>query len=214
MSASSVFRIANLEVERKFVNLTAKNLTLDGGSPHFRTLTAFRPQAFTDVYYDDKSNMLSSNGVWLRERDGNWQAKIRLGGDFNNSKFEEVTDLLEISRRLRALLGAKISDGPDDHFGLDILATLSTVRRSWLADGEFKIVLDTTDFGHTVGEVELERSIQFHTKVGLDVAQQKEAKMKEMDKMITRFMDHYSWAFCPGVPKGKLTAYFERFRKA
>ncbi|KAL1616635.1 hypothetical protein SLS56_011338 [Neofusicoccum ribis] len=213
MSASSVFRMATLEVERKFVNLTAKNLTLDGGSPHFQTLTAFRPQAFTDVYYD-KSNMLSSNGVWLRERDGNWQAKIRLGGNFNNSKFEEVTDLLEISRHLRALLGAKISGGPDEHFGLDVLAALSTMRRSWLADGEFKIVLDTTDFGHTVGEVELERSVLFHTKAGLGVAQQKEAMMKEMDKMITKFMDHYSWAFCPGVPKGKLTAYFERNRKA
>jgi thiamine-triphosphatase len=48
-----------------------------------------------------------------------------------------------------------------DLFGLDAIATLSTVRQSWIADGEFKIVFDAMNFGHTVGEVELEEDFHF-----------------------------------------------------
>jgi thiamine-triphosphatase len=33
--------------------------------------------------------------------------------------------------------------------------------------------------------------------------------MTEMDKKIGAFMNRYHWAFRPGIPKGKLMAYFE-----
>jgi len=104
------------------------------------------------------------------------------------------------------------TEGEKDFFGLDPIATLSTVRQSWLADGEFKIVFDTMNFGqHTVGEVELQE--EFHPPSTTVNASSKEhqmrEKMAEMDKRIQVFMNRYHWAFRPGVPKGKLMAYFE-----
>lgn len=196
-----------LEVERKFSNIAVKDLTSHAGNPPFRTLQHLRPRKFTDVYYD-KSNILSTNGIWIRRRDGLWQAKVRQGGDFSNSKFEEITDPLEIARYVRALAGGE--GNQVDCFGLKELATLTTFRQSWLADDEFRIVLDQTDFGHTVGEVELQRSIQFEPCAHSTITQLKEAEMKEMDNKIIQFMDRYSWAFCNEIPKGKLTAFFEQ----
>jgi len=42
-----------------------------------------------------------------------------------------------------------------------MIASLSSVRQAWCADSEFKITLDTMDFGHTVGEVELQQQAIF-----------------------------------------------------
>jgi thiamine-triphosphatase len=96
-----------------------------------------------------------------------------------------------------------------DLFGLDAIATLSTVRQSWIADGEFKIVFDAMNFGHTVGEVELEEDFHFSVTANASKEHQIWEKMTEMDKRIGVFMNRYHWAFQPGVPKGKLMAYFE-----
>ena len=56
-------------------------------------------------------------------------------------------------------------------------------------------MLDLTDFGHWVGEVE----IQTH---------QTAAALLDIDI----FMQNYAWLFANhGTPKGKMTAYFELF---
>lgn len=206
MAGSSLIR-TTLEVERKFSHIAVKDLTSHIGSPPFRSLKRLPGKNFTDVYYD-KSNILSSNGIWLRQRDGLWQAKIRQGGNISNSKFEEITDLDEIARHVRALTGVK--GNQNDFFGLEKLAAITTFRRSWLADDEFSIVLDRTDFGHTVGEVELQDSIQFEARSQCAISGLKDAKMNEMDNKIIHFMNCYSWAFGKESPKGKLTAFFER----
>ena len=96
-----------------------------------------------------------------------------------------------------------------DFFGLDAIATLSTVRQSWIADGEFKIVFDAMNFGHTVGEVELQEDFHFSETANASKEHQMREKVTDMDKRIGVFMDRYCWAFRPGVPKGKLMAYFE-----
>ena len=63
-------------------------------------------------------------------------------------------------------------------------------------DRAFNIVLDVTDFGHEVGEVEV---------------MVEEAGAEKAHGDIEGFLKRYPWFFDRGSPKGKLTAYFERF---
>ncbi|KAI9034896.1 thiamine-triphosphatase [Aspergillus affinis] len=195
-----------LEVERKFTCLRVSNLLHYEAIPPFQNIESRGRKTFHDVYYDD-SSFLSSKGVWVRQRNGDWQAKIRRGGDYNNSKFLELSGHDQIFRYLSQLPGYP-RNVQGEAFGLSQMAAFSTLRKRWVADKEFNIVQDVTDFGHTVGEVELEYPIRY---CGDDLELYKSFKMAEMDERITRFMERYTWAFCPGEPKGKLTAYFERF---
>ncbi|KAE8353773.1 CYTH-like domain-containing protein [Aspergillus coremiiformis] len=199
-----------LEVERKFPGLAVKRLLIDGGFPPFRTLQYCGTKSFHDIYYD-KAGLLSSKGVWVRQRDGDWQAKVRIGGDYNNSKFEELSTPLDISHYLEKLTGLKNYER--NNFGLTQMASFSTLRESWLADKDFAIVQDVTDFGHRVGEVELECRIDHIGGLDSDVERSRVLKMAEMDQRIAVFMQRYSWAFGNGEAKGKLTAYFEKFHR-
>lgn len=144
----------------------------------------------------------------MRQRNGQWEAKVRKGGTFNDSKFEELFDPHEISQYVKNLTG--IGKTEEDHFGLERIAMLSTLRKAWMADHEFKIVSDTTDFGHTVGEVELQKKVDFIGAEDVSIEQQKQRVMQEMDERIVKFMSRYAWAFRPGIPTGKLSAYFKR----
>ncbi|PYH77967.1 hypothetical protein BO82DRAFT_357741 [Aspergillus uvarum CBS 121591] len=198
-----------LEVERKFRRLAVDKLHLNSGHPPFHNLLYRGQQTIHDTYYDS-ANFLSTRGVWVRRRNNNWQAKIRRGGNFSNSKFEELSTPAAISAYLAELTGGMRTDATNQ-FGLTPLASFTTLRESWTADNEFTIVQDVTDFGHTVGEVELELRWDCrddHTES--EGERCRAAKMAEMDERITVFMRRYFWAFCAGVPKGKLTAYFER----
>ncbi|KAF2263257.1 hypothetical protein CC78DRAFT_554126 [Lojkania enalia] len=188
MSRSLQAAFCLLEVERKFLPLAVQDLITQHGNPPFRSIRALGRQTIHNVYYD-RSSLLSSAGVWVRLRNGLWEAKVKRGGNYNNSRFEEFSDPQAISQKIAGIIGVPRTQ--QERFGLKPVTSLSTIRRSWVADDEFKIVVDTTDFGHTVGE-------------------QKQRTMQEMDDRIARFMERYSWAFRTGVPKGKLTAYFER----
>ena len=74
-----------------------------------------------------------------------------------------------------------------------------TNRTEFVADERFHVALDETDFGHDVGEVEVQ--------AGVD----EEDRKVQME--IERFMEKYKWLFGSGEgkPKGKMTAYFEKF---
>jgi len=144
----------------------------------------------------------------VRKRNGLWQAKIRKGGNFTNSRFEEVYGARDISEYVRRITG--IDDEEANNFGLYNIATFSTERETWIADSDFHIVLDTMDFGHVVGEVELQQEVLMDVRTGFPSERQKQRMMQDMDGKISEFMRRYSWAFTQGEPKGKLTAYFER----
>lgn len=120
--------------------------------------------------------------------------KKRVAGDYQRSTFDELTDPTEISALIASQLPVhKIGIGlpPQEKFGLDVLARFVTTRQRYRADGRFAVVLDQTDFGHAVGEVELEAA---------DAAQAHEA--------IDAFLARYAW-FCQAGPvEGKLSAYF------
>ena len=206
MKPSHILR-ALLEVERKFCSLAVKDLASNSGRPAFKNIRALAQKTIHDVYYDNSSGSLISAGVWVRQRNGSWEAKVRRGGDYTNSMFEEFAGTEPVRRCVMDVIGKEGCE--KDHFGLGTIAALSTVRQSWIADDEFKIVFDTMDFGHTVGEVELQEEVQFTATENPSIEQRKRDKMKEMNKRIEMFMDRYSWAFHLGVPKGKLSAYFD-----
>lgn len=190
------------EVERKFRDLAVKQLTVNGGSPPFRSLAFHGRKSYSDVYYD-RSSLLLSAGVWVRQRNGQWQAKIKKGGDYNNSIFEELSGLTDVSAYVQSL--TKMDQADCYNFGLQPVASFTTLRKSWVVDGEFKVVLDEMDFGHTVGEVELTQRELLPADTEMT-----QAVTEAMNQRIKEFMHRYSWAFVPGTPKGKLTAYFER----
>lgn len=193
-----------LEVERKFAALTQYPLRIDGGKPPFLNLEHLGRSKFQDIYYDHDER-LSRAGTWVRQRDGRWQIKIARGGNYTDSKFEESTNVDTISAHVRTLTG--LDGAATRAFGLSRIATLTTFRESWKADDDFKIVFDSTDFGHEVGEVELETDVTVQNEHEVTEA------MEQMDNRVAHFLQHYAWAFSKDKPVGKLTAYFAQKTK-
>lgn len=67
-----------LEVERKFLP-TATSISLLRANTSKPAFESFKPLGVShthDVYYDC-NNALLSRGIYVRRRDGNWEAKIR-----------------------------------------------------------------------------------------------------------------------------------------
>jgi thiamine-triphosphatase len=81
-------QIRRLEVERKFlVTLVAVSyLRSNGGGSRFKKYESLGKQTTHDTYYD-RNSLLFSKEVYIRRRNGHWEAKIRTGGDFINSAF-------------------------------------------------------------------------------------------------------------------------------
>lgn len=122
------------------------------------------------------------------------EAKKRISGTYNRSTFDELTDLSVIRNQILHHLPNTPITNPN--FGLDILARLVTTRQTYIADERFTLVLDQTDFGHSVGEIEIE--------VEADDAEKAEEAHRDIDKFLAR----YSWFCQPGPVEGKLSAYF------
>lgn len=218
-----------LEVERKFAPTATSIRQLDQntGSPPFDSVVHQGVTCFEDTYYDTPTDTLSKAGVWIRRRekfecgvrrfegykrrdprDVSWEAKVRVGGDFINSAFREVTDVQEISDLLSTLVpGSGLDENNGPRGGqMREMARFVTDRTGYVVDGKFTVVIDMTDFGHTVGEVELERDAAEVSCEGEDKA----LTIAAMDEEIDGFMRRFTWAFPAGKPVGKLSAYFEQ----
>ncbi|KKY32073.1 hypothetical protein UCDDA912_g07976 [Diaporthe ampelina] len=228
-ASSSQPRRPVLEVERKFAPTAASILQLgqNSGEPAFGSVVHKGTTCFEDTYYDTPEDTLSKAGVWIRRREGGfgrgarrstghgragpgnafWEAKVRLGCDFVNSACREVAGAREISAMLGALVPGSELDarlGPRGG-GVREMARFVTERTGYIVDGKFTVVIDVTDFGHTVGEVELERAATEAPCEGEDRA----LAIAAMDKEIDVFMRRFLWAFPRAKPVGKLTAYFD-----
>ncbi|PYH63977.1 uncharacterized protein BO88DRAFT_447328 [Aspergillus vadensis CBS 113365] len=94
------FRLLTLEVERKFSRLAVQPLTLAGGHLLFRSLWYLGLCSMHDIYYD-LDGLLSSKGIWVRKKDGDWEAKIKDSRNFQNSRFMKMCNLEEISCYLK-----------------------------------------------------------------------------------------------------------------
>lgn len=214
-----------LEVERKFL-ATPLSIT------YLRTNSLRKPDRslFThheylgrrkthDVYFDLPDGHFFSKGIYVRKRDGIWEAKIRSGGDFLNSAFVEVEGLEGVREVVEGELGVlkkggEEEEGSYDDKGLggeivleDVLnpcAEFVTERESWLIERKFKVDVDTTDFGHVVGEVELVKVIERNMKAREDERKKLE---RGMQKEIKKLMERYPMAFPAGKAVGKLSAY-------
>ncbi|KAI4281736.1 MAG: hypothetical protein L6R35_005572, partial [Caloplaca aegaea] len=161
-----------LEVESKvlFNPSLVPTLLANRGTPPFKRLESLGTHKFTDTYFDSQDT-LSRNGIWLRQRTSPnninnnnissaaaapaaiLEAKVRISGDFARSTFDEITDPHTIADLIRPHLPH--FSAKKQHCGLEVLAEFTTTRQGFRADGKFAVVLDRTDFGHAVGEVEL-----------------------------------------------------------
>lgn len=193
-------RQTTLEIERKFCcnpdsfDILRKN----SGVPPFQKLLYHGRSSFNDTYYD-QDGILSSKGIWVRRRNNEWQAKLRQGGNFIQSRFKEVSGRNTV-RGLLEESNIKVDIDAAD-LGLSTIASINTLRHKWRANDIFEIVLDSTDFGHMVGEVELECVVTGDARAEVQAS-------NEMDELIETFMQKYAWAFPPGKVVGKLSAYF------
>ncbi|KAL6715550.1 hypothetical protein ACLMJK_006511 [Lecanora helva] len=192
------------EIEQKF-NWTTENFKiLKRALFHRNAPLPFRVkdlgfQHFRDTYYDS-DRKLSNHGLWVRKRellpgDCSWEAKQTQGpnSNFMRTTFKETQDPNEIFQLVRKCLPK--APNADRNFGLETMCQFTTCRKSFLAENKFNVVLDEMDFGHRVGEVEL-------------LAE--DAEKSHAD--IAAFMAQNAWFFdVASRPKGKLTAYFERF---
>ncbi|KAJ6463990.1 hypothetical protein C8R45DRAFT_505592 [Mycena sanguinolenta] len=118
--------VSKIEVERKFLPTRALLLALAPRLGHSfasrlaPTITRACPipvEFIRDVYYDRPDEVLAAAGVWVRRRsvfvDGfsseseAWEAKVRVGGDFNASQFVEVEGAEAVEREMHRVLGAQ-----------------------------------------------------------------------------------------------------------
>ena len=89
MKPSRILR-ALLEVERKFCSLAVEDLVANTGQPPFKIVHACAWRTIHDVYYDDPSRSLIKAGIWVRQRNGFWEAKVKRGGDFIAVPFRSI----------------------------------------------------------------------------------------------------------------------------
>ncbi|KAF2798526.1 hypothetical protein K505DRAFT_224118, partial [Melanomma pulvis-pyrius CBS 109.77] len=197
-----------LEVERKFLpnKSSMSRLRASEGNPPFRSFKPLGVCHMHDVYYDS-NDMLLSQGIYVRLRNGTWEAKVRQGGNYTNSQFREyegeegIVEIVKRAWEMRDGNGQEIKGYEKTDTVLQRLkpiAEFKTKREEWAIDG-FRVVVDQADFGHTVGEVEL----------CFDVENEGEEVGLEMDEKIEEFMKEHIWAFPEGKAVGKLTAYWQ-----
>lgn len=194
------------EVEQKF-NWTSEKLhklrKVLNNPIHHPTFKApnLEYHAFHDTYYDSHQT-LSKHGLWVRKRLSlpgpcKWEAKRsrKPAVDFLRTTFEETNDTSQILKMLKAYIPT--ASDHSQNFGLEEMCQFTTWRNSFEVNEKFNVVLDETDFGHRVGEIEV-------------MAEDPDVAHKEIEN----FKGKHGWLFGGDggeKPKGKVTAWFERF---
>ena len=167
----------------------------------------------------ERAKSLCASGIWVRVRDGVWQAKLNRGGSFTNSRFREVEGMEAVGRVLRSF----VDDGLDAAFGdkgarsdskskepllnqLQKVAQFETARERWGVDEGYEVVIDQTPFGWIGGEVEKVMTVK--------KGDEETRIAKKIDVEMEEFMNRFDWAFpVQGVVIGKMTAYFDWLRE-
>ncbi|KAI1427533.1 hypothetical protein F5Y12DRAFT_712067 [Xylaria sp. FL1777] len=237
-----------LSKEREIPQAQRRKVCNNPGSPFF--IVVRQPgQIIRDIYYDTQNDQLSKLGLWVRQRhvqslalnssgqkndqdhEGDshelrWNAKVRLGGHFNNSQFVEVDGKKNVSDEV-----LKITDSMTKLEDLQVVTDLQTRRSSWevaqLADGttpsaKMTIVMDEVTeakagkdrsgksvFTHTIGEVELFQEFVTEGKDKAEhEAQRKRIAARRMEELKEfMFVNPDLFATTP-TPIGKLSAYY------
>ena len=149
-----------IEVERKF-HLPDTAALEDHLSQLGASLIA--SSSFTDIYYDTSECHLALSDHWLRQRGNKWELKCAPPNHRNNREDQRNTQYAEydcpgkIANILSDLLGdsgKKDLSQTLESLGCEVLAKYTTVRRTYSLD-DMTVDLDTTDFGYSVGEIEV-----------------------------------------------------------
>jgi hypothetical protein len=229
--SSKTTNTAKLECERKFMPTDALRIKLKSTSPWIST-----PKVIIHDKYFDYQDLMTKQGIYVRLRSEytpsnsnsktQWEAKIRLGGDYPNSQFEEVMGASEVVKAIQQ---------HHSDFSVEILrklpvkADMTTHRETWVAPqdqeahagAEMQVVIDTCHFNHypsflkkgldsihVVGELELTKTISLRGDATSDEAQKK-LETADMSSSLERYVEARPelFSFQP-QPIGKLTAYF------
>jgi len=155
-----VIQNPQIEIERKFIvpDNYHERLTAHG----FQIQQEF-DEVLMDKYYDTHEHALINEDHWLRQRNGDWELKYPVGLDGHNqgsTLYHETTCIEEIMTRLRPIL--KVEEGSTTNLQtllektyLKSFAQLETKRKCYSRDDKVNIVIDATDWGHSVGEIEI-----------------------------------------------------------
>lgn len=206
---TNTMQARTLEVERKFLVTpsSVSYLRSNGEGSRFEKHKSLGNRIDHDIYFD-RNNLFFSRGIYVRQRNGSWEVKIRSGGDYLNSAFTEVEGSDAVKEVIKQHLDFAAGKLGIEEI-LEPCADFVTKRESWIINDKFKVDVDVTNFGHTVGEVELTRTFLYGNPK--NVEEGKEVKLKEvMDKEIKDFMQSCPEAFPLGRPMGKLSAYFSK----
>lgn len=202
---------------------------------------------FVDWYFDTPSNDLSTNDLWLRYRDkggnGQWELKVRKDssvGTDSTTVYDEIegdqacttaTDILATKgigakeeETESTFDGFSIPKLPPRTAGFSPFCRLETTRSSWVvasADSEYsgmQVDLDSTNTGHTVGEVETICSdSEIEIEKGKERVQQLVSILMEAETdsqgpavgklehfLMTHRPEHYKACVASGVIKDKM----------
>eukprot|EP00658_Telonema_sp_P-2_P042104 TRINITY_DN30181_c0_g1_i1.p1 TRINITY_DN30181_c0_g1~~TRINITY_DN30181_c0_g1_i1.p1 ORF type:complete len:228 (+),score=50.93 TRINITY_DN30181_c0_g1_i1:231-914(+) len=161
---------AVIEGERKFTldDPRATSCALEQHGAYFLS-----HKSFHDVYYDCLPSLaLSRKNLWLRTREFEeaepfWELKAGVlsepgcqcpsSGATSFLEMTAIPEILDMVSRTTGLPHTE-SEDPKDAFGLEPFASFRTDRVSYsfahATLGEFRIDIDSADFGFVVGEIE------------------------------------------------------------
>ncbi|KAF3905293.1 Thiamine-triphosphatase [Orbilia brochopaga] len=185
------------EVERKFffTLANAAKFHSNEGVPPFSSVIFSSTKTQHDRYYDTRSYDLDRNNIWARLRNGNWQIKRLISGTHEKAAYEEFDGYRSLVKIMHDLGLKEWKDMDAGKLSLHKVADFRTERKSYIVNENFNVVLDSTDFGHSVGEVEL-----------------KGEDYKQCGKEIDELMAEHRWFFNITRPaKSKLAAYWQKF---
>lgn len=139
----------NIEIEKKFI---PRQQDIDAIAERFE----FRGEKkFVDRYYDTPSYDLTSKDIWLRSRGQKYELKIPILDQEQNKtdQYRELEDDGDISNFLQLPAEGKLEEQLTKN-GYSPFCAIETTRKTF-TDNKFTIVLDLTDFGYNIAEVEL-----------------------------------------------------------
>ncbi|XP_067949060.1 thiamine-triphosphatase-like [Watersipora subatra] len=112
-----------------------------------------------DVYLDTASNCLVLSDMWLRRRNGNYELKYppqnKMGSDVD--QYQETADKCLIEQLVFKQLAHSLSNSkmPKSLEELVPFMELTTYRKEYRLGDNISIVLDETNYGYNIGEVEV-----------------------------------------------------------
>ncbi len=177
------------EVEKKFILTDDQQERLTEGAEFLGE------KSFTDIYYDDAGYSLTTNDLWLRERDGNFELKVPMNLAIEervSDQYRELETEREIAEQLNLSLGKPLA-GSLQEKGYVPFITVTTTRKKYKKDG-YGIDLDAVDYGYNIAEIEYMTD--------------DESKVGEVSQKIVEYARSYGLS--EGFVRGKVAEYLRR----